>query len=177
MPASIWLRPTIQKERELQRIIDRLSEAHGTVTFRPHLTVCGIPGDLGVLDPASAYVKECRLLPLKVAKVAVTGAVITPFRAVFIEVENTPQLQEFRERLRQICGAPPLIPPHISLFYTLDRESQAPRTDFDAARLAAIAADCAAAITDTALTLGRPVANSASSAQPDISSWRVIRRL
>jgi len=177
MPASIWLRPTIQKAAELQRIIDRLSEAHRTVTFRPHLTVCGIPGDIGVLDAASAYVKECRLLPLKVAKVAVTGAVITPFRAVFIEVENTPQLQEFRERLRQICGAPPLIPPHISLFYTLDRESQAPRADFDAARLAAIAADCAAAITDTALTLGRPVANSASSAQPDISSWRVIRRL
>jgi len=113
MPASIWLRPTIQKAAELQRIIDRLSEAHGTVTFRPHLTVCGIPGDLGVLDAASAYVKECGLLPLKVAKVAVTGAVITPFRAVFIEVENTPQLQEFRERLRQICGAPPLIPPHI----------------------------------------------------------------
>src|SRR5713226_4567171 len=169
MPASIWLRPTIQKERELQRIIDRLSEAHGTVTFRPHLTICGIPGDLGVLDEASAYVKECRLLPLKVANVAVTGAVITPFRAVFIEVENTPRLQEFRERLRQICGAAPLIPPHISLFYTLDRKNQAPRTDFDAARLAVIATECAAAIPDTGFTLGRPIANSASAAQPDIS--------
>jgi hypothetical protein len=177
MPASIWLRPTAQKERELQRIIDRLSSAHGTVAFRPHLTVCGIPGDLGVLDAVAAYVKECGLLPLKVAKVAVTGAVITPFRAVFIEVENTPQLQEFRERLRQICGAAPLIPPHISLLYTLDRESQAPRADFDAARLAAIAADCAAVITDTAFTLGRPVANSASAAQSDINSWHVIRRL
>ncbi len=177
MPASIWLRPTAQKTAELQRIVDRLSEAHGTVAFRPHLTVCGIPGDLGVLDAASAYVKECGLLPLKVAKVAVTGAVITPFRAVFIEVENTPQLREFRERLRQKCGAAPLIPPHISLLYTLDRQSQEPRTDFDAARLAAIAADCAAAIPDTAFTLGRPVANSAGAAQTDISSWRVIRRL
>ena len=177
MPASIWLRPTIPKAAELQRIIDRLSEAHGTVTFRPHLTVCGVPGDLGVLDAASAYVKACGLLPLKVAKMAVTGAVITPFRAIFIEVENSPALQEFRERLRQITGGPPLIPPHISLFYTLDRESQAPRTDFDAARLAAIAVDCAAAIPDDAFTLGRPVANSASSAQPDISRWHVIRRL
>jgi len=177
MPASIWLQPTTQKAAELQRIIDLQSEAHGTVAFRPHLTVCGIPGDLGVLDAASAYVKECALLPLNVAKLAVTGAVITPFRAVFIEVENTPQLQEFRERLRQICGAAPLIPPHISLFYTLDRESQAPRTDFDAAGLAAIAANCAAAIPDTAFTLGHPVANSTSAAQTDISSWRVIRRL
>ncbi len=39
MPASIWLRPTAQKTAELQRIVDRLSEAHGTVAFRPHLTV------------------------------------------------------------------------------------------------------------------------------------------
>jgi hypothetical protein len=187
--ASIWLRLTAPKERELQRIVDRLSEAHGTVTLSPHLTVCGVPGDLGVLDAAAAYVKECGLLPLTVAKVAVTGAVITPFRAVFIEVHNTLQLQEFRERLREIslfvatarleplCGGSPLIPPHISLLYTLDRESQEPRTDFDAARLAAIAADCAAAIADTAFTLGRPVANSASAAQPDIRSWHVIRRL
>jgi hypothetical protein len=175
--ASIWLRPTAPKERELQRIVDRLSEAHGTVTLSPHLTVCGVPGDLGVLDAAAAYVRECGLLPLTVAKVAVTGAVITPFRAVFIEVQNTLQLQEFRERLREICGGSPLIPPHISLLYTLDRESQEPRTDFDAARLAAIAADCAAAIADTAFTLGRPVANSASAAQPDIRSWHVIRRL
>jgi hypothetical protein len=175
--ASIWLRLTAPKERELQRIVDRLSEAHGTVTLSPHLTVCGVPGDLGVLDAAAAYVKECGLLPLTVAKVAVTGAVITPFRAVFIEVQNTLQLQEFRERLREICGGPPLIPPHISLLYTFDRESQEPRTDFDAARLAAIAADCAAAIADTAFTLGRPVANSASAAQPDIRSWHVIRRL
>src|SRR2546421_12579929 len=146
MPASIWLRPTIPKAAELQRIIDRLSEAHGTVTFRPHLTVCGVPGDLGVLDAASAYVKECGLLPLKVAKMAVTGAGITPFRAVFIEVENSPALQEFRERLREACGGPPRIPPHISLFYTRRRESQAPPTGLDAPKRAAGAADSAASI-------------------------------
>jgi hypothetical protein len=82
-----------------------------------------------------------------VAKIAVTGAVITPFRAVFIEVENGPELHEFRERLRDIVGAPPLIPPHISLLYTLDRNSQAPRADFDAERLKAIAAGCAQGMT------------------------------
>src|SRR6266480_1311788 len=118
MPAANCLCTTISKADELRGIIDRLSEAHGTVTFRPHLTVCGVPGDLGVLDAASAYVKACGLLPLKVAKMAVTGAVITPFRAVFIEVENSPALQEFRERLREIVGAPALVPPHISLLYT-----------------------------------------------------------
>jgi hypothetical protein len=39
-----------------------------------------------VLDAVAAYVRECGLLPLRVAKIAVTGAVITPFRAVFIGV-------------------------------------------------------------------------------------------
>ena len=91
--------------------------------------MCNVPGDLAALDAAAAYIKECGLLPLTVAKTAVTGAVITPFRAVFIEVANSPGLREFRERLRDIVGAPALIPPHISLFYTLDRVSQGHRPD------------------------------------------------
>jgi hypothetical protein len=32
--------------------------------------VCGVPGDLAVLDAAAAYVRECGLLPLRVAKAA-----------------------------------------------------------------------------------------------------------
>src|SRR6202047_2682469 len=146
--ASIWLRPERRQEQLLQGLIDRIAGEHRTVSFRPHLTVCGAPGALAVLDTAAAYIKECGLLPLRVAKTAVTGAVITPFRAVFIEVENSPGLREFRERLREIGGAPPLIPPHISLLYTLDRKSQAPRPDFDDERLKAIAVGCAEAIDD-----------------------------
>src|SRR5437773_12234029 len=136
---SIWLRLEGRQEQRLQELINRLAEEHGTVTFAPHLTVCGVTGDLAVLDAAAAYVRECGLLPLKVAKTAVTGAVITPFRAVFIEVENSPGLQEFRERLHDIVGAPPLIPPHISLLYTLDRDSPAPQPDLHAKILAEIA--------------------------------------
>jgi hypothetical protein len=116
-------------------------------------------------------------LPLRVAKIAVTGAVITPFRAVFIGVENGRELREFRQRLRDIVGAPPLIPPHISLLYTLNRASQAPRPDFDAERLKAIAARCAEAIDDAHFTLGRPVVNSARGGEDDVRSWNVIRSL
>jgi hypothetical protein len=175
--ASIWLRPEGRQEQQLQELINRLAEEHGTVAFAPHLTVCGVPGDLAVLDAAAAYVSECGLLPLRVTKIAVTGAVITPFRAVFIEVENGPELREFRERLRDIASAPPLIPPHISLLYTLDRASQAPRPDFDAERLRAIAAGCTEAIDDAHFTLGRPVVNSASGGEHDVRSWNVIRSL
>jgi hypothetical protein len=174
---SIWLRPEERQEQRLQELIDLLAEEHGTVAFAPHLTVCGVPGDLAVLDAAATDVRECGLLPLRVAKIAVTGAVITPFRAVFIEVENGPELREFRERLRDIVGAPPLIPPHISLLYTLDRNSQAPRPDFDAERLKAIAARCAEEIPDRQFTLSRPVVNSAGGGEHDVRSWNVIRSL
>src|SRR5712691_13389885 len=150
---SIWLRPQGREEQALQSLIDRMAGEHRTVSFRPHLTVCGVPDDLAGLDAAASYIKECGLLPLTVAKTAVTGAVITPFRAVFIEVDNSPELREFRERLRDIVGAAALIPPHISLLYTLDRASQGHRPDLGAARLAAIAARCADAIEDLDFTL------------------------
>jgi 2'-5' RNA ligase len=174
---SIWLQPQGGQEQALQSLIDRIAGEHRTVSFRPHLTVCSVPGDLAVLDAAAAYVKECSLLPLTVAKTAVTGAVITPFRAVFIEVENSPDLREFRERLRDIVGAVALIPPHISLLYTLDRDSQAPRPDLDAAMLKAIAARCAEAITDAHFTLGQPVVMSAGGSQTNVRSWKVVRAL
>jgi len=146
---SIWLQPEGRQERELQELIERLAAQQHTVAFRPHLTVCSVPDDAVVLDAVATYVRKCGLLPLKVAKTAVTGAVITPFRAVFIEVGNSPALREFRERLRDIAGAPELIPPHISLLYTLDRVSQAHRPDLNGKVLAAIAARCAEAIEDT----------------------------
>jgi 2'-5' RNA ligase len=174
---SIWLRPQGRQEQQLQNLIARLAEEHGTVPFAPHLTVCGVPGNLDALDAAAAYIRGCGLLPITVAKTAVTGALITPFRAVFIEVENTPELREFRERLRGIVGAAELIPPHISLLYTLDRQSQTPRPDFDAERVKAIAARCADQVRDTHFTLGRPVVNSAGGSEHDVRSWRAIREL
>ena len=174
---SIWLRPQGRQEHALQSLIDRLASEHQTVSLRPHLTVCSVSGDLAVLDAATAYIRECGLLPLTVAKTAVTGAVITPFRAVFIEVENSPGLREFRERLRDIVGAPAFTPPHISLLYTLDRVSQGHRPDLDAETLAAIAARCAEAIKDTDFTLARPVVNSTGGTETDVRSWKVVRKL
>jgi len=45
---SIWLRPEGRQEQQLQALIDRFAEENGTVAFAPHLTVCGVPGDLAV---------------------------------------------------------------------------------------------------------------------------------
>jgi 2'-5' RNA ligase len=175
--SSIWLQLQGRQEQKLQDLIERLAAEHRTVSFRPHLTVCSVSDDPAVLDAASAYVKQCGLLPLAVAKTAVTGAVITPFRAVFVEVENSPALREFRERLRSIVGAPPLIPPHISLLYTLDRVTQDHRPDLNAEVLAQIAARCAEAIDAAEFTLARPVVNSSGKPETDVRSWRQVRLL
>jgi len=172
---SIWLQPEGRQELELPALIERLAADHHTVSFCPHLTVCSVPDDAAVLDAAAAYVRECGLLPLKVSKTAVTGAVITPFRAVFIEVENSPALREFRERLRNIVSAPPLVPPHISLLYTLDRVTQAHRPDLDTGMLAAIAAGCTRAINDTEFMLSRPLLNSTGGTETDVRNWTVVR--
>ena len=174
---SIWLQPQGSQEQALQNLIDRLADEHGTVSFRPHLTVCNVPVEVAVLDAAAAYIKECGILPLTVAKTAVTGAVITPFRAVFIEVENSPELREFRQRLRDITGAPALIPPHISLFYTLDRISEEHRPDLDAAVLARIASRCAEAIADKHFTLARPMVNSSGGSYKGVRDWHALRTL
>jgi hypothetical protein len=176
MPGAIWLQLSGRQKRMLQRVIDTMAQAHGTVAFPPHLTVCGVP-DPAVLDTAAAYVRESALLPIAVAKAAVTGAVITPFRAVFIELENSRQLREFRERLREIAGAPEVDPPHISLFYALDHHTQRSRLDLDAAKLAAIARDCAARIGDAGFALGRPVFVRPEGEWTNVRSWRVIRAL
>jgi hypothetical protein len=77
---SIWLRPEARQEQRLQELIDRVAEEQKTVAFAPHLTVCSVPADLAGFDAAAAYVRGCGLLPLRVAKTAVTGAVITSFR-------------------------------------------------------------------------------------------------
>jgi hypothetical protein len=99
--------------------------------------------------------------------------VITAFRAVFIEVENSPGLREFRGRLRDIVAAPPLIPPHISVLYTLDRARQGHRPDLDAEMLMAIAARCAEAIKDADFTLARPVVNSTGGTETDVRSGKL----
>jgi hypothetical protein len=69
------------------------------------------------------------------------------------------------------------IPPHISLLYTLDRNSQTPRLDFDAERLRAIAAGCTEAIDDAHFTLAGPVVNNAGGGEQDVHGWNVIRSL
>ena len=175
MPASVWLQPAGEQRTRLRRLIETLAGAHGTVPFEPHLTVCGADGlDR---DAAAGFVKACGLLPFTVKKREIGVSTEKPFKAVVIEVENTPELVRFRESLRQMTDAPPFEPPHISLLYTIGADRKRVSWAGDVQKLRAIAADCAAAITDTAFGLAEPVIVTPEGDWSNILSWRIVRRL
>ena len=174
---SIWLLPQAVQEQALQAVIDSLADQHGTVRFQPHLTVCGSVRNIAALDAASTYVKQSGLLPLTATTTGVASGAGSPFRAVFIEIENSPALRDFRETLRDLTGAGELHPPHISLLYTLDRNTQQPVPQLDAARLRSIADDCNTRIPLGELILDRTVVKTAEDGWENVGSWAIARML
>jgi hypothetical protein len=174
---SIWLLPQAAQEQALQAVIDGLADQHGTVRFQAHLTVCGSLCNIAALDAASAYVGQSGSLPLTVTVTGVASGAESPFRAVFIEVENSRGLRDFRETLRSMTGAGELHPPHISLLYTLDRDTQRPMPQLDAARLRAIAEDCSVRIPRGELILDRAVVKTSEHRWENVESWAIARVL
>jgi hypothetical protein len=177
MLASIWLLPQAAQQRALQAVIDSLADAHGTVRFQPHLTVCGSLRKIEALDVASDYVRRSDLLPLTVNKTQVASGTESPFRAVFIEIEDSAALCGFREALRNITGAGELHPPHISLLYTLEQQTQRPMPQLDAARLRAIADQCQHCVGPGEFILDRAVVKTADGSWDNVRSWVVARTL
>jgi 2'-5' RNA ligase len=174
---SIWLLPQTSQEQALQAVIDALADQYGTVRFQPHLTVCSALQNAAGLDAASGYVRRSALLPFTATLTGVGSGSESPFRAVFAEIENSRALQEFREALRNLTGAGELHPPHISLLYTLDRNKQQPMSQFDAARLGAIAQECNARVPRGELILDRAVVKTAEDDWANVGSWALLRTL
>ncbi len=174
---SIWLLPQATQEQALQAVIDGLADAHGTVRFQPHLTACGSLGNIAALDAASAYVGRSGLFPLTATITGIGSGAQSPFRAVFVEIENSRVLQDFREALRDMTNAGELHPPHISLLYSLDRSTQQPIPQLDAARLRAIADDCNRHIPRGELILDRAVVKTTEHRWDNVRSWAVARTL
>ena len=174
---SIWLLPQAAQEQALQAVIDSLADQHGTVRFQSHLTVCGSLRNVAALDAASAYVMQSGLLPLTTSMTGVASGAESAFRAVFIEIENSPALRDFRETLRDLTGAGELHTPHVSLLYTLDRNTQQPMPQLDAARLRVIAKDCNTRIPAGELILDRAAVKTAEDHWENVRSWALARML
>jgi hypothetical protein len=97
--------------------------------------------------------------------------------AVVVDVEDTPNLSDFREGLRQIVNAPVPPRPHISLLYSVDETGQQPRWSLDESRLKDIAKECTQCVPQTEFTLARPIVVSPDRNWQNVKSWRVVRVL
>jgi hypothetical protein len=177
MLAAIWLRLSGEQEASLRALIERLAVAHGTVPFQPHLTVCS-PQSETSLDAAAEYVRRCEVLPLRGEKKRISFSTTAPMRAVTIDVEDTPDLRNFREDLRQITGAVEPPPPHISLLYAVNEAGRQPSWPSDEnTSLRRIAEECGRLLEEREFVLDRPIIVAPDGAWTNIKSWRVVRTL
>jgi hypothetical protein len=176
MLASIWLRLGDGQETSLRILIAQLADAHGTVPFQPHLTVCS-PQSETSWDGAAEYVRCSNALPVRVGKKRISFSTTAPMRAVVIEVEDTPDLRTFRDDLRRITGAAEPAPPHISLLYAVDQDGRQPDWSSDEAVLEGIAEECTRCLGAAEFLLDRPIIVATDGAWTNIRSWRVARTL
>jgi hypothetical protein len=176
MLASIWLRASDEQEASLTELIERLANAHGTVPFQPHLTVCS-PQSEASWNAAAEYVRHSAALPLRVGKMRISFSTTAPMMAVVIYVEDSPDLRTFREDLRRITGAPEPPPPHISLLYAVDETGRQPSWSSNETRLKSIAEECARQVDASEFVLDHPVIVSPDGEWTNIASWRTVRML
>jgi len=177
MPASIWLQISGDADRILRGVIGDLAARHGTVPFQPHLTVCGITlGDVAAASAAADYVRHCGALPLRVTKTGISTSTTTPFKAVVIDIDNSPEVASFRSDLRRITGGPEPEPPHISLLYTIGEHQKPVEWAADERRLQAIAQDCTARLVAMKLVLADPVVVAPDGEWTNIRSWRTVQK-
>jgi hypothetical protein len=176
MLASIWLRLSDGQETSLRMLIAQLADAHGTVPFQPHLTVCS-PQSETSWDAAAEYVRRSKALPIHVGKKRISFSTTEPMRAVVIEVEDTPDLRSFRDDLRRITGAVEPPPPHISLLYTVNETGQQPSWSSDHRCLRRISEECARRVDASNFVLEHPVIVAPDGEWTNIRSWQVVRTL
>ena len=157
-------------------LIAQLANAHGTVPFQPHLTVCS-PQSETSWDAAAEYVRRSNVLPLQVGKKRISFSTTAPMRAVVIEVEDTPDLRSFRDDLRRITGAVEPPPPHISLLYAVDGTGRQPSWSSDHRRLRRISEECARRVDASEFVLEHPVIVAPDDEWTNIQSWQVVRTL
>jgi len=178
MLASIWLQPVAEHREQLRELIAALAAEHGTVPFEPHLTVCGGADlDPARWDGAADWLRHHRPLPIRARRTGISYSTEVSFRAMVIDVENTPDMRSFRDEISRRTGAAIIAAPHISLLYSLDERGQRVGWAADEVRLRAIAAECTARLAATEFSLDDPVVVAPDGEWANVGSWRVVRHL
>src|SRR5260370_14222241 len=100
MLASVWLQVLGAENAAVAGLIAALAKEHATMPFQPHLTVCGGADlDPARWDAAADYVPRHAKLPLRGSKTGISTSTEVSFRAVIIDIENTPEIQTFRAQM------------------------------------------------------------------------------
>ena len=115
---SLWIKPYGQTSFDLQARIDTLAETFGTSKFEPHITL--FPG---LEDSEASLINSTDILAHNLTPFEFTLTKIGYgdhyFHALYINVEQTPELMHTRELAERIFDMPPPrnFNPHLSLMY------------------------------------------------------------
>jgi hypothetical protein len=172
---AIWLRLCGEQEVVVQSLIRKCASTYGTVVFEPHLTVCMSEIDEMLVANSVEYVRNSGCLPLRVAARRVAYGMESPFRAVFIDLQEDSILNALQEQLGRIVHAPKLTPPHISLLYAIDGQMRRIDSVMAEETLKDIAEECDRQLRSREFLLGRPVFVSPRVSWDDVGSWVVTR--
>lgn len=115
---SLWLEPTGSVAYKLQERIKKLSQKFGTPPFTPHVTLLGrLNSSKTELIPlTNTLASSVKPFELKLTK---AGYLNTFYQALFIHVQQNPQLKELRNNACRLfdCTDREKYMPHLSLLY------------------------------------------------------------
>jgi 2'-5' RNA ligase len=115
---SLWLMPEGAIAEHLSTLIERLSRAHSTPTFKPHVTLIG-----EINSPTTAAIAKTEELASEIEPFDVTlnevGHDGRYFRCVYIKADKTPELMKANSVARAVLGqgGNEEYMPHLSLVY------------------------------------------------------------
>ncbi|ORY70784.1 2',3'-cyclic-nucleotide 3'-phosphodiesterase [Leucosporidium creatinivorum] len=133
MGIALWLAPSPSSSADtsLRSLLDKLSTAHSTPPFDPHVTLLtGIPTGAPLeplLQQLESAVQDAEPLKLQYKELGTHG---TFFQYLFVAVEKSEELKELRSRVRTACLPPNVSAtaddyfPHLSLMYGEDTETR-----------------------------------------------------
>jgi 2'-5' RNA ligase len=114
---SLWLIPPSKIKKQLEVVVQQLSQTHNAPNFEPHLTLLGdFEGNQNeVIKKTELLAKSLEPLTLTLEQVSFST---TYYQSVFIRVKATAELMEANLKAKDIFGLPnTLFMPHISLLY------------------------------------------------------------
>lgn len=115
---SLWFEPSGDIAYKLQERIKKLSDEYNTPVFSPHVTLLGSINSSETESISLTNTLASSLYPFEL-ELTKAGYRDQFYQSLFIHVDKTPKLEEFRNRACQLFGIEEeeKFMPHLSLMY------------------------------------------------------------